>query len=272
MVLSEYVEQNPGFRFSVLATDICTTVLDKAEAGVFKSETVLPVPSELRRKYFMRSRDPGVGPASRGSGTARADRVSAAEFHGRGLRLGEPPEIIFCRNVIIYFDRETQVGLLRKLIRAAGARADIFSPAIRNRSRGWICRWFRSAPAVYRKIAMMAADDQTPPDVDLQPWRAVSVAQSGDSARPSWGRAWASRFWSRGWDAGALCHGVLPTMPADCRPASNGREGVATWISAFATSPVSFTRWGPPATKFEVKIFGGADVLSAGGGVPGSPR
>ena len=59
MVLSEYSQTYSGFRFGVLATDICTAVLAKASMGIFKSELVKPVPQTLRRKYFMRSRDPG---------------------------------------------------------------------------------------------------------------------------------------------------------------------------------------------------------------------
>ena len=57
MVLSEYALTHPGFRFRILATDISTTVLEKAELGVYSSEVVRPVPPALKRKYFMRSRD-----------------------------------------------------------------------------------------------------------------------------------------------------------------------------------------------------------------------
>jgi len=57
MVLSEYQQSHPAFRFRLLATDISTAVLAKAELGIFHSDVVRPVPSELRRKYFMRSRD-----------------------------------------------------------------------------------------------------------------------------------------------------------------------------------------------------------------------
>ena len=86
MVLSEYAQARPGFRFGVLATDICTAVLAKAAMGIFKSELVRPVPQALRRKYFMRSRDPRIGPASGGSRTARPGRVSTPQLHGRRLR------------------------------------------------------------------------------------------------------------------------------------------------------------------------------------------
>jgi chemotaxis protein methyltransferase CheR len=116
MVLSEYAQTSPGFRFGVLATDICTAVLSKARMGIYQSELVRPVPQGLRRKYFMRSRDPGsdlhrVVPELRALVEFRRLNFMDADFG-----LSEPPEIIFCRNVIIYFDRPTQVRLLEKLI------------------------------------------------------------------------------------------------------------------------------------------------------------
>src|SRR5208337_2405808 len=57
MVLSEHVQRCPGLRFRVLATDISTAALAKARVGIFRSELVRPIPRDLRRKYFMRSRD-----------------------------------------------------------------------------------------------------------------------------------------------------------------------------------------------------------------------
>jgi chemotaxis protein methyltransferase CheR len=49
MVLSEYAETHPGFRFRILATDLSTHVLANAELGVYTTESVEPVPPALRR-------------------------------------------------------------------------------------------------------------------------------------------------------------------------------------------------------------------------------
>jgi len=116
MALSEYAETRPGFRFRVLATDISTSVLEKARMGIFRAELVRPVPAEMRRKYFMRSRDRGsdlmrVVPELRSTIDFR--RLNFME-HDFGLP--EAQEVIFCRNVIIYFDRQTQVRLLARLV------------------------------------------------------------------------------------------------------------------------------------------------------------
>ncbi len=85
MVLSEYAQTHAGFHFNMLATDICTAVLAKARQGIFKSEAAAPVPAELRRKYCMRSREPGSELLRIVPGAARASGIPARQLHG--LRL-----------------------------------------------------------------------------------------------------------------------------------------------------------------------------------------
>jgi len=116
MLLSEYAQSCPGFRFHILATDVSTTVLDKARLAVFRSNGIAPIPPEMRRKYLMRGREPGsdlvrVVPELRAHIEFRRLNFMDRDYGLSGLR-----EIIFCRNVIIYFDRATQIRILRKLL------------------------------------------------------------------------------------------------------------------------------------------------------------
>lgn len=115
MLLSEYAQTHPGFRFRILATDISTTVLEKASMGVYTEEVIAPVPAALKRKYFLRSRDR----------TSRRVRVAPElrnliefrrlNFMDTDYGITEKADAIFCRNVIIYFNRATQESILRKL-------------------------------------------------------------------------------------------------------------------------------------------------------------
>jgi chemotaxis protein methyltransferase CheR len=116
MVVNEFAQTHPGFHFRVLATDISTEVLAKARMGVYSEEVVRPVSADLRRKYFMRSRD-------RNSNLLRVvpELRQMVEFRRLNLKdsdygLTEKVDVIFCRNVIIYFDRDTQEQILQKLI------------------------------------------------------------------------------------------------------------------------------------------------------------
>ena len=115
IVLSEFAERHAGFRFRILATDISTRVLDKAEAGVYTAETAEPVPAALRRKYFLRSRDRDASRVRVIPELRRLVEFRRLNFMDADYGVSEKADAIFCRNVIIYFDRPTQQRILRKL-------------------------------------------------------------------------------------------------------------------------------------------------------------
>ena len=152
MVLNEYAQNRAGFGFSILATDISTAVLDKARTGIFRSEAVRPVPPACRKKYLMRSRDPGsdlvrVVPELRAKIQFRRLNFMDADY-----RMSETPEVIFCRNVIIYFDRPTQIRLLEKLTRQLAPGGYFFaghSESLQSMDLPLVS----AGPAVYRKAA-----------------------------------------------------------------------------------------------------------------------
>jgi len=113
MVLSDFASSVEGFDFSILATDISTQVLDKAQRAVYREDEVAPVPLEMKKRYLLRSKDRSarlarVVPKLRDKVQFRRLNFMEADF---GIK--QPADIIFCRNVIIYFDRPTQEAVLR---------------------------------------------------------------------------------------------------------------------------------------------------------------
>jgi chemotaxis protein methyltransferase CheR len=115
IVLSEYALAHPGFRFRILATDISNTVLGKAELGVYSSEVAAPVPAALKRKYFLRSRNHDSNRVRVVPELRRLVEFRRLNFMDSGYGLSERADAVFCRNVLIYFDRPTQESILRKL-------------------------------------------------------------------------------------------------------------------------------------------------------------
>ncbi len=113
--LKEFQERNKEFSFSIIATDISTEVLSKANSAIYAGERILPVRSELKRKYFMRSKDPlkdvyRVVPELRKTVT-----FGRFNFMEKNWNINQKFEIIFCRNVLIYFDKATQEKVVAKL-------------------------------------------------------------------------------------------------------------------------------------------------------------
>jgi chemotaxis protein methyltransferase CheR len=100
----------------ILASDLDTNVLDKARQGVYPLERVSKIPEDMLRKYFMR----GSG-AQEGFARVRPELQAMLSFRQINLLdaswpMRGPFDAIFCRNVMIYFDKPTQHGILEKFV------------------------------------------------------------------------------------------------------------------------------------------------------------
>lgn len=115
MVLSEYARTHPGFSFRILATDISTVVLEKAARGIYSTDAVRPVPHALKVRYFMRGREPGSTRVRVVPELRRTIEFRRLNFMDSNYEIQTRTDAMFCRNVIIYFDRPTQQSILAKL-------------------------------------------------------------------------------------------------------------------------------------------------------------
>ncbi len=115
IVLSEYAQTHPGFRFRILASDISTIVLEKAGMGVYPEEAIHLIPAGIKRKYFLRSRTADSHRVRVVPELRRLVEFRRLNFMDADYGVAERPDAIFCRNVIIYFDRATQESILAKL-------------------------------------------------------------------------------------------------------------------------------------------------------------
>lgn len=114
MVLAEMALRLP-FRFAILGVDISTQMLAQAEAAVYPAAMMEPVPPELQARWVMRSRDP-----SRELVRIVPELRRAVQFMRLNLMDGSYPldrdiDVIFCRNVLIYFDAAHQRAVIQRL-------------------------------------------------------------------------------------------------------------------------------------------------------------
>ncbi len=115
ITLNEFKNKNPKFDYSILGTDISSQILQNAAMAVYKEERIANIPLELKKKYFLRSKDK----------TARTVRVQKVlrdkvkyqrlNFMDNTYKLPDMFDVIFCRNVLIYFNRETQEQVISRL-------------------------------------------------------------------------------------------------------------------------------------------------------------
>jgi chemotaxis protein methyltransferase CheR len=115
MVLADQAQRHTGLHFGITATDISTEVLDVAISGIYPEAMVAPVPPELRRRYVLRSKDRArrlvrMTPDLRA--TVRFARINLMEVP---YQVERDMDIVFCRNILIYFDKETQQAVLQHI-------------------------------------------------------------------------------------------------------------------------------------------------------------
>ncbi|HBL23571.1 MAG TPA: chemotaxis protein CheR [Deltaproteobacteria bacterium] len=137
--------------FQVIATDISRRVLEKGQRAIYEEEKVVPVPVEIKRKFLLRSKNPGTGlvriaPEIRSCVSFRRLNFMDGDF---GFR--EKIDVIFCRNVIIYFDKAIQEKLLNKFCQCMKPGGYIFMGHSETLF-GMDLPLEQAAPTVYRKI------------------------------------------------------------------------------------------------------------------------
>lgn len=115
MVMEDFLKGNGNLEYSILATDLSTEVLKIARRGVYPQSMITPVDPALRKRYVLEAKDPERGEV-RIHPRLRA-RVGFARLNlmDEKYEIGDKTQIVFCRNVLIYFDKPTQQKVLRRL-------------------------------------------------------------------------------------------------------------------------------------------------------------
>lgn len=125
MTASEYCEQNNA-RYTMLATDISERVLRIARRGVYPEVLIEPVPDALRRKYLRKKATDNqhmvrVVPSLRENISFYSLNLIAGDYG-----IAEKFDIIFLRNVLIYFNRERQQQIVQSISRYLAPGGYIF--------------------------------------------------------------------------------------------------------------------------------------------------
>ncbi len=115
MVVHDVLSRHHGIDFKLLATDLSTRMLSRAKIGLYDIHRVGTVPAELRNKYFRKVVDDGqsmlqIIPELRKHITFSHFNLMTPTFPFK-----QGFHVVFCRNVMIYFDRPTQEGLIGRI-------------------------------------------------------------------------------------------------------------------------------------------------------------
>lgn len=151
MVLEDYKRKNDlSINYDILGTDISKDALNKAYDATYEKRIIEPIPLTFKRKFLLRHKYQNdifrVSPALRVNVRFRQLNLLNESFNINGLF-----DVIFCRNVLIYFDRDNQNKTINNLFKHLKPGGYLFlghSENIFTRKKELI----KTAPSVYKRI------------------------------------------------------------------------------------------------------------------------
>lgn len=119
MLLLKHFPAELGWNIEVLATDICTRVLEKARAALYPIENAKEIPTEFLRNYMLKGRGEQRELMKVSPEVHRIVRFARVNLHSDSYPVTGLFDMIFCRNVLIYFDQRSKekviAGILQHL-------------------------------------------------------------------------------------------------------------------------------------------------------------
>lgn len=124
--LADKFEGMPDWDCKVLATDVSNMILERAKNGIYDLQRIAPVEIKLRNRYMTMLKENGVKYYQMNSFIKKMIQFAylnlMEEFPFKG-----PIDVIFCRNVMIYFDKPTQERLVQKFWNVLGRGGILFT-------------------------------------------------------------------------------------------------------------------------------------------------
>jgi chemotaxis protein methyltransferase CheR len=116
MVLLHHFPQEAGWEIEIIATDLSTRVLDVARRGIWSAKKADEIPPNFLKHFMLRGFGEQAGKIKAGS-----EIRSLIQFHRVNLKEASYPfsgkfDLIFCRNVLIYFDQHTREQVVHRLV------------------------------------------------------------------------------------------------------------------------------------------------------------
>ena len=115
IVLDDMVRSGTRFDFRILGTDISTAMLHLAKTAIYTRDVMAPVPPAFVKRYFLRPRDQSSDEVRIVPELRRLTHFMRMNLMDTNYPVDRDVDIIFCRNVLIYFDKATQRKVVEQL-------------------------------------------------------------------------------------------------------------------------------------------------------------
>jgi len=147
MIINDYFQlKRIGWKVQILATDISQNVLDKAKEGIYAEESIKNLPQSFKTRFFKKTSDDKYEVVSE-----IKKQITFSTFNLMDpITVKNKYNVIFCRNVMIYFNAATKINLVNKFYEATQPCGHLMIGHAETIQRGqskyqYIC------PAIYKK-------------------------------------------------------------------------------------------------------------------------
>lgn len=150
MVLDGFMEKR-AFNWRIIASDVSTEVLTRAQRAIYPESLAEPIPPALRYKYLLRSRDRERALVRIVPSLRQKVNFLRVNLLSPRYDIPKPVDVIFCRNVFIYFNRQTQGQILERFCEYLRPGGYVFLGHSET-VNGISVSLAQVAPTVYRKL------------------------------------------------------------------------------------------------------------------------
>jgi len=113
--LQEFFKKHPGWNVQILASDVNTDALAKAKAGIYDKKEISGIPYNLLKAYFKLGVNENAGKFKVKESLQKMITFRQINLVTNGVYpITDPLHVIFCRNVFIYFDKDTQRDIINR--------------------------------------------------------------------------------------------------------------------------------------------------------------
>jgi len=132
MVLSRLLPATSGWQVEVLASDLSTEAVEVAKAAIWPIEQISDIPERFLKPYMMRGKGPRSGEIKAAPELRSVVRCRRFNLHRGDYAALGTFDLILCRNVLIYFDRESSAAVLDRLLRQLAPDGYLFGGHAEN--------------------------------------------------------------------------------------------------------------------------------------------
>jgi len=116
MIINNFMEQHKGYQYKILGTDISHRMLEKANKAIYDLRDVENMPLFLKKKYLLKNKNKEIKKVRFIPAIRNKTQFAYLNFISNDNELSTKFDIVFCRNVIIYFERHIQKLVLSKIL------------------------------------------------------------------------------------------------------------------------------------------------------------